>query len=116
MYLEPYFCSDNSRPVADRLISEQYPLEDEEMEIEEGVNVTEQVVALLDQMIRQGKELRFWESDTTEEKCTEDEFVGYGKQNHHNCISSHIHPIARVFFQEHFEKYLTWESIINHRW
>lgn len=61
------------------------------MEIEEGVNVTEQVVALLDQMIRQGKELRFWENETTDEKCTEDEFIGYGKKCHQNCISSHIH-------------------------
>ena len=71
------------------------------MEIEEGVNVTEQVVALLDQMIRQGKELRFWENETTDEKCTEDEFIGYGK----NVIKTVYHriympPSLECFFQE----------------
>ena len=62
--------------------SEQYPLEDEEMEIEEGVNVTEQVVALLDQMIKQGKQLRILDTSEMEnphEQYTEDEFIGYGK-------------------------------------
>ena len=52
------------------------------MEIEEGVNVTEQVVALLDQMIKQGKQLRILDTSEMEnphEQYTEDEFVGYGK-------------------------------------
>ena len=52
------------------------------MEIEEGVNVTEQVVALLDQMIKQGKQLRILDTSEMEnplEQCTDDEFIGYGK-------------------------------------
>ena len=65
---------------------EQYPIEDEEMEIEEGVAVTEQVVNLLDQMIKQGKELKLGNltghSATGEDTLNMEEdgdcFVGYG--------------------------------------
>ena len=51
------------------------------MEIEEGVQVTEQVIQLLDQMIKQGKELRILEPDDHEENIVAEdiEFVGYGK-------------------------------------
>lgn len=67
---------------------EQYPIEDEEMEIEEGVAVTEQVVNLLDQMIKQGKELKLGNltghSATGEDTLNMEEdgdcFVGYGTE------------------------------------
>ena len=57
------------------------------MEIEEGVAVTEQVVNLLDQMIKQGKELKLGNltghSATGEDTLNMEEdggdcFVGYG--------------------------------------
>ena len=71
------------------------------MEIEEGVHVTEQVIELLDQFIRQGKELHILDNTAAstslehhqqqqqqQNQQIEDEFVGYGKtrslehQNH----------------------------------
>ena len=55
------------------------------MEIEEGVHVTEQVIELLDQFIKQGKELHILDNTTTslerqhQQEHHVDEFVGYGK-------------------------------------
>ena len=59
------------------------------MEIEEGVHVTEQVIELLDQFIRQGKELHILDNTAAsslehhhqqqQQQQIEDEFVGYGK-------------------------------------
>ena len=78
-------------PKSDQFLNaflEQYPIEDEEMEIEEGVAVTEQVVNLLDQMIKQGKELKLGNltghSATGEDTLNMEEdgdcFVGYGTE------------------------------------
>ena len=65
---------------------EQRPIGDEEMELEEGLAATEQVIQLLDQIISQGKQSLDEEKqnyanpfNVTPPPGDATEFIGYGK-------------------------------------